>query len=48
MFGLILVPVGLLIRLSGRKLLSPPTEPGSYWVRRVPPGPTPDSIRHQF
>jgi hypothetical protein len=47
MFGLIIVPVALLIRLSGRKLLSPKTEPGTYWVRRAP-GPTAESIRNQF
>lgn len=50
MFGLIVVPISLLIRLTGGKLLSRQWEPGaeSYWIRRDPPGPEPETMRNQY
>jgi hypothetical protein len=50
MFALIVTPVGLFLRLTGSKLLSPRPDPAatSYWIAREPPGPDADSVRNQF
>lgn len=50
MFGLIVVPIALLVRLIKGRLLTPKPEPeaASYWIIRDPPGPEPDTMRHQF
>ncbi|MGE3832553.1 MAG: SxtJ family membrane protein [Parvibaculaceae bacterium] len=50
MFGLIVVPIALLVRLIKGRLLTPKPEPEatSYWIIRDPPGPEPDTMRHQF
>lgn len=44
------VPVGLAMRLLGKDPLNRAFDPGldSYWVRREPPGPGPDSLPRQF
>ncbi len=44
------VPIGLWLRLRGRDLLRLRREPAaaSYWIPREPPGPAPESMRHQF
>lgn len=44
------VPVGFLMRLSGKDPLRLRYEPDaeSYWIRRTPPGPAPQSFRDQF
>jgi hypothetical protein len=44
------VPVGFLMRLSGKDPLRLKYEPSAenYWIRRVPPGPAPESFRNQF
>jgi hypothetical protein len=44
------VPTGLLLRVSGKDLLSLKRKPegASYWVCREPKGPTPESLRDQF
>ena len=49
-FYLIVVPVGLLMRLSGKDPLRLTFEPeaASYWIPRTPPGPAPDSMHDQF
>ncbi len=50
MFFVIITPLALAIRLFGGKLLSLGYDKSlpSYWHRRSPPGPEPDSIRNQF
>jgi hypothetical protein len=43
-------PVGLLMRLSGKDPLRLRYEPDAetYWIRRSPPGPAPQSFKDQF
>lgn len=50
LFYLVITPTGLTLRLLGKDPLRLRLEPGarSYWIERQPPGPTPDSIKHQF
>jgi hypothetical protein len=45
-----LVPTGFLMRLSGKDPLRLKYEPqaDSYWIRRTPPGPAPQSFKEQF
>jgi hypothetical protein len=45
-----IVPVGLLARLFGADLMSMKRDPAatSYWIKRDPSGPSPDSLRNQF
>jgi hypothetical protein len=49
-YGLTMVPIGLLMRLTGRDLLALKLDPQakSYWVLRDPPGPAPDTMINQF
>jgi Saxitoxin biosynthesis operon protein SxtJ len=49
-FYLCIAPIGFLMRLSGKDPLRLRYEPGadSYWIKRVPPGPRPDSFNNQF
>jgi hypothetical protein len=44
------VPAGFLFRLLGKDPLRLKAEPGAptYWVLRNPPGPAPETMRHQF
>jgi len=48
-FGII-TPVGMIQRLAGRDQLRRHIDRGaeSYWIRREPPGPPPESLRNQF
>ena len=50
LFFLAVVPVGLLMRIFGKRPLSLAFEPDakSYWIVRETPGPEPDSMKHQF
>jgi hypothetical protein len=50
MFFAVITPVAAVTRLFGGKLLSLgyDKEAPSYWHRRSPPGPEPDTIRNQF
>jgi hypothetical protein len=49
LYFLLLVPAGLLGRLFGRDELRLKKQPGhSHWLARDPPGPAPDSLKHQF
>ena len=43
-------PTALLMRLTGKDPLALRFEPGkpSYWIRREPPGPAPDTMKNQF
>jgi hypothetical protein len=45
-----IVPIGLLMRLLGRDLLSLKfdRQAPSYWVEREPPGPAPETMIRQF
>jgi Saxitoxin biosynthesis operon protein SxtJ len=45
-----IVPIGLLMRLRGRDLLSRryDRQAASYWVVRTPPGPAPETMIRQF
>lgn len=50
MFFVTVTPIGLLMRLRGKDLLRLRLEPQakSYWIERRPPGPTSESMTHQF
>lgn len=50
MFFLVFTPVALFLRLAGKDplRLKKPKDARSYWIRREPPGPTPESMRLQF
>jgi hypothetical protein len=45
-----IVPIGLLMRLRGRDLLSLKfdRQAASYWMVREPPGPAPETMIRQF
>jgi hypothetical protein len=45
-----IVPVGFLMRLSGKDPLNLRYQPnsGSYWIKRIPPGPDAASFKNQF
>jgi hypothetical protein len=49
-FYLCIAPIGFLMRLSGKDPLRLRYEPEaeSYWIKRMPPGPQPDSFKNQF
>jgi predicted membrane metal-binding protein len=44
------VPMGLIVRLAGKDPLRLKDDPSalSYWIRRQPPGPPPQSMAKQF
>ena len=50
MFYLIVTPTGLLMRVFARKSVSLGRDAAavSYWIKRDPPGPQPDSMSNQF
>jgi hypothetical protein len=50
MFFVVLAPIGIVMRLFGRDALRRRLDPQapSYWVKRDPPGPAPDSLPNQF
>lgn len=48
MFLLVVTPVALVMRAAGRDALRLRSRAGSYWIRRTPPGPPPESFTHQF
>ena len=45
-----ILPIGWLMRMSGKDPLRLRLEPGaqSYWIHRDPPGPAPDTFKNQF
>src|SRR5262245_21036522 len=49
-FYLCVAPIGLILRLFGKDVLSLRRDPASksYWVVRTPPGPPRDSFERQF
>ena len=50
MFFLVVMPTGLLMRAFGKDFLRLRRNYSaeSYWIKRDPPGPKPDSLNHQF
>ena len=46
----VLAPMGVVMRLMGKDPLRLKLDSGanSYWIRRKPPGPPPDSMTNQF
>jgi len=50
LFFTVFTPVGFLMRLFGKDPLRLKHDPvaGSYWIPRLPPGPSPDSMPRQF
>jgi len=50
MFFLVITPIGLVMRLTGKDFLARRFDPAapSYWVRREPPGPAPETMQRQF
>lgn len=50
MFFLLITPIGIAMRLFGRDALRRRLDrtAQSYWIKRDPPGPPPDSLPHQF
>jgi len=50
LFFLVVTPIALIMRLAGKRPLHLNMEPeaATYWIRREPPGPAPDSMKQQF
>lgn len=50
LFFTTIMPIGLIMRLAGKDLLSMKFDKNakSYWVDRDPPGPPPESMSNQF
>jgi hypothetical protein len=50
LFFLVVAPIGLLMRLFGKRPLALGFDPAakSYWIERKPPGPLPGSMKNQF
>lgn len=50
MFFLTITPTGWLMRLCGARPLNLKFDraAGSYWIKRDPPGPAPESLKNQF
>lgn len=50
LFFATVTPVGLLMRATGKDPMRLRRDPAaaSYWIRRDPPGPPPDSMKNQF
>jgi hypothetical protein len=50
LFYACVTPVGLLMRWTGKDPLNRRFDPSadSYWIKREPPGPQPDTFGHQF
>ena len=49
LFFLVFTPAGFVLRLMGKDFMRLRPETGaSYWNLRQPPGPAPESLRHQF
>ena len=50
LYGVVFVPMGLLMRLMGKDPLHLKFDAGAetYWIERNPPGPAPDSMKNPF
>jgi hypothetical protein len=49
-FFLVVTPIGLTMRLLGKRPLDLKFDPNarSYWIKREPPGPAPETMKNQF
>lgn len=50
LFFLVVTPIAMLMRLAGKRPLQTVLDAGaaSYWVKREPPGPAPETMKQQF
>ena len=50
LFVVVITPVALVLRLIGKRLIDRGFDASaeSYWIRRDPPGPAPESMQNQF
>jgi len=50
LFYLCIIPIGFLMRLSGKDPMRRKFDPEakSYWIARSPPGPAPETFKNQF
>jgi hypothetical protein len=50
LFFVVVTPIALMFRILGNDPLRLKLDPAAatYWIDRVPPGPSPESIKHQF
>lgn len=50
MFFVVVTPIGIAMRVTGRDPLRLRFDKtlASYWIKRDPPGPSPDSMKNQF
>jgi hypothetical protein len=50
LFFIVVAPIGLLMRLTGKRPLALAFDPAakSYWIERTPPAPLPGSMKNQF
>jgi Saxitoxin biosynthesis operon protein SxtJ len=50
LFYVCVTPMGVVMRLSGKDPMRRKLEPAakSYWINREPPGPAPETFKHQF
>jgi len=50
LFYVVVTPMGILMRMFGKSTmrLGAPNTSESYWIKRDPPGPKPDSLTNQF
>jgi hypothetical protein len=50
MYFLLITPIGLIMRASGRDPMQRGFDPqtSSYWIQRDPPGPAPETLKQQF
>jgi hypothetical protein len=50
LFFVVVTPVAVICRLLGHDPLRRKLDPAAatYWIDRVPPGPSPESIKDQF
>jgi Saxitoxin biosynthesis operon protein SxtJ len=48
-FFVLITPTAIFLRIVGRDVLRlKALKSGSYWIKREPPGPAPDSFKNQF
>ena len=47
-YYLVFLPMGLMMRLLGKRPLLAKPAANSYWIMREPPGPEPESLQEQF
>jgi len=50
LFGVAIIPIALIFKILGKDPLHRKFDKSanSYWVKRAPPGPDPETMKHQF